>query len=364
MNRTKVFLLVSILLTLVVGCSPNTRTLDPYSGDLTITEVTKKAEWSSRKGHQVVSMNGILYLIGGYSQDTPGKDNYMEDVWSSPDGGNWTRVTESASWRGRWGHSVTVMGSTLYLSGGFYQNEEDRSDRGYSSEVWKSQDGKNWELVTDNPGWVGRMGHSMFSSYNGDLYIVGGVRNSTDHLGDMWKSSDKGKTWIRIAQSDSLPFGRRSFFASHQKDNFLFLFGGAYPQPNNPPPGEKSQMSNLYRFDMDTESWITISAPNENITRKHHAIVEIGSDLWILQGHSQGSGYFYSKYAISIYRAPFSELTKNSTTTLAVPWVKDSPAPPVDARYSYATVKTEDGTLLMGGWGGQGLTRDIWRVDI
>ncbi len=371
MKKVASFIPIIFLIAVLTSCPSFIPSAKPYSGKLEVTKVTDRASWSARRGHQAVSMNGIFYLFGGYSQKTPGRDNYMEDVWKSSDGENWTRITPEAPWRGRWGHAVTVMNNTIYLSGGFYQDEENRKDRGYSSEVWKSQDGENWELVTNNPGWVGRMGHSMFSSDNGDLYLLGGVRDSRDHLGDMWKSSDEGKTWTRLAQSGDLPFGKRSFFASHQKDNFFFLFGGNTAIPELPPPGEESGYSLLYRFDIDTESWVTITGITGDIYRFMSSMIEVRGNLWLLQGRShEGGGFYYmdsdsSTFAdiTSIYSLPMSQLTKPGTDSFSVEWSLDSQAPLITGRYGYTTIADEDSVLFMGGWGDFGLESDVWRID-
>lgn len=371
MKKVVIFIPLLISIILLTSCPTPIPSAKPYSGELQVTKVSKSSSWSARRGHQVVSMNGTLYLIGGYSQKTPGRDNYMEDVWSSTDGKTWERLTSNAPWMGRWGHSVTVMDNTLYLSGGFYQNEDNRKERGYSSEVWKSQDGKTWELVTNTPPWAGRMGHSMFSSEDGDLYIVGGVRNSRDHLGDMWKSSDKGKTWTRLAQSGELPFGKRSFFASYQKDNLFFLFGGNATTPELPAPGEESSYSWLYRFDTDTESWVTITGITEDITRLMSSMIEVRGSLWLLQGRShEGGGFYYmesdsSTFAdiTSIYSIPIEQLSQSTTDSFAVEWKLDSNSPPITGRYGYTTVSQGDSTLFMGGWGDYGLENDIWRID-
>ncbi len=134
--------------------------------------------WSKRQGHQMVSHQGTLYIIGGRSGN-----NMLGDVWSSPDSTNWSLLTDSTPWTNRHLHQVVVHNHQLYLMGG-------RGSRVGNTlmDVWSSADGTNWSLAANSMGGGSRDSFVSFS-YNGRLYVMGGKSNY-----QVWSSED-GKTW-------------------------------------------------------------------------------------------------------------------------------------------------------------------------
>ena len=142
--------------------------------------------WSKRQGHQMVSHQNTLYIIGGRSGD-----DIFGDVWSSPDGTNWSLLTDSTPWTNRYSHQVVVHNHQLYLMGGF-----ERSSSGVLSDVWSSVDGTNWSLKANSMGGS-RYGFVAFS-YNGRLYVMGGNTNN-----EVWSSTD-GKTWQQDTTNSGL----------------------------------------------------------------------------------------------------------------------------------------------------------------
>ena len=172
---------------------------------------TANAGWSGRYLHQALSHNGRLYVLGGYDGSS------RNDVWSSVDGKNWRRETDDAEWSGRWGHQALSHNGRLYVLGGRYGP--------YSSnrlnDVWSSANGKNWKRETDAAEWGARYSHQALS-HNGRLYVLGGIDGGGGNLNDVWSSAD-GKEWTLITLSAD--WSRRS---GHQAVVFpspLVLFG-------------------------------------------------------------------------------------------------------------------------------------------
>ncbi len=124
----------------------------PYDGVFTYTEATKKAEWKNRFDHAAVAYDGKMWIFGGYNPGEVRNDTYYEDVWNSEDGITWTLVTENAPWHGRRGHTVNVFdngnGEAMYLVGGFEVDEE-TGYRQYTNDVWRSNNGVNWVQLKD-----------------------------------------------------------------------------------------------------------------------------------------------------------------------------------------------------------------------
>lgn len=124
----------------------------PYDGAFTWERVVKNAEWKNRSDHAVVAYDNKLWVMGGYNPGEYSKDGYYEDVWSSENGEHWTLVTDNAPWKGRRSHSVVVFddgsGDAMFLIGGFSVDEE-TGYRQFNNDVWKSVDGANWTLIKE-----------------------------------------------------------------------------------------------------------------------------------------------------------------------------------------------------------------------
>ena len=148
------------------------------------TEETAAAGWSERYSHQALVHNGRMYVLGGFEGGLSGRN----DVWSSVDGKNWTLEKEhnnAVGWVGRTGHQVVSRNGRLYLLGGL------RS--GGKNDVWSSVDGKSWRLEKEDDrdvGWPRRYRHQVVSR-DGQMYVLGG---NGSIFNDVWSSSD-GKSW-------------------------------------------------------------------------------------------------------------------------------------------------------------------------
>lgn len=123
-----------------------------YDGNFEFTEITPKAEWKNRYDHAAVAFDGKLWVLGGYNPGEVWGDTYYEDVWSSEDGVSWELVTERAPWHGRRGHSVVVFddgnGEDMYLIGGF-EVDEKTGYRQYTNDIWRSNNGENWVQIKE-----------------------------------------------------------------------------------------------------------------------------------------------------------------------------------------------------------------------
>mmetsp|Transcript_22919 Transcript_22919/g.73700 ORF Transcript_22919/g.73700 Transcript_22919/m.73700 type:complete len:391 (-) Transcript_22919:27-1199(-) len=79
---------------------------------------------------------GAIFVAGGYDGQKP-----LNDVWASADGGkSWTRLCRRAPWSPRKGHALLSTDRSLILAGG---------QGGTSSfgDCWTSDDGASWSLL-------------------------------------------------------------------------------------------------------------------------------------------------------------------------------------------------------------------------
>lgn len=119
------------------------------------------------------------------------------DIWKSDDGINWEIVT-SVPWISRSLPGFIVCQDKLWFFGGGSGYGTYGMDY-YFNDVWYSEDGINWQLATNNADWPGRYWFTA-QSYNDMLFLIGGwnfyhLDNGTfGNLNDIWFSED-GISW-------------------------------------------------------------------------------------------------------------------------------------------------------------------------
>jgi hypothetical protein len=170
-------------------------------------QVVSKAEWSPRRWHGVIVFKDKLWILGGASSSgrrdqTP--TEFLNDVWSSTDGVNWTLVAANAPWSLKDGHTSLVFDDKIWVIGG-------------KRDVWSSTDGKNWTQVTDKAEWSERYGSGGLV-FDGKIWIFGGREKN-----DVWFSSN-GKNWQMAFEQ--APWSTRSANYSVAFKDKIWLFSG------------------------------------------------------------------------------------------------------------------------------------------
>ena len=168
--------------------------------------------------------------------------DFFNDVWVSPDGVAWQQLTDSAGWTGRAGLSSAVFNDEFYVMGGSLNDDAavigGPPQRIYYNDVWKSADGMNWELLTDSAAWTPRAG-GIATVKDGYLYMIGGEEGflclpgspCPPYYNDVWRTLD-GVNWELV--TDNAPWAARPGHQCVIADNQFVLFGGFGLDPNNP----------------------------------------------------------------------------------------------------------------------------------
>lgn len=178
--------------------------------------MTEAAGWAGRAGLSAIAHRGAIYVMGGSFNDDssivdgqPARE-YFNDVWKSYDGARWFQVTDEAPWAPRAGAVVVSKNGYMYLIGG---EDGFTCDSGgdrcppYYNDVWRSRNGRKWELVTEAAPWPSRPGHQAVVAFN-RILVFGGFGLSTDPSDpfapsnpmDMWVSKN-GKHWKQVSDS-------------------------------------------------------------------------------------------------------------------------------------------------------------------
>ncbi|WP_343914185.1 Kelch repeat-containing protein [Aquimarina litoralis] len=140
--------------------------------------------------HQTVVFNNRMYVIAG----DPVTENTK--VWSTDDGTSWIEETPNA-FSGRVSHKAVVFNNAIYIIGG----ENISSTK--LNEIWRSTNGRDWTLLTNNSTiFPGINGHTA-TVYNNKVWVIGG-RTATDlFTNDIYYSSDL-ENWTKYDGSNPL----------------------------------------------------------------------------------------------------------------------------------------------------------------
>ena len=250
-----------------------------------------KNRWSPRAGASAVSFKGDLYIMGGSLNDDAAIDGgaperiYFNDVWRSKNGGKtWKNMTKNmdpdSRWSPRAGGIAVVKGDYMYMIGGeegflcpfdptFPPDAQPPClDPPYFNDVWRSKDGRNWELVTDDAGWAPRPGHQVVVA-NGNFVLFGGfglLENPQDvwvsKNGEVWDKLDKGP-WDD-ADSDQIKYDFDAVVVKgygKQKDA-IYTFGGdreVFDFTGSIPDNYKQVDNDVWKFALPPE------APEEDV---------------------------------------------------------------------------------------------------
>lgn len=162
-------------------------------------EKIKNAAWPPRAYHASVVYNGEMWVMGGSNPE------FRNDVWSSPDGINWTRRDpflddnfDLKYWERRRGHRGVVFVDPddgiekMWILGGL-----SATGTGFRNDVWNSADGIDWtQRLPIGPVWKERYFHAAVS-HEGKIWVMGGISSAGYHS-DVW-SSDDGASWTETS---------------------------------------------------------------------------------------------------------------------------------------------------------------------
>ncbi|MDD4200729.1 MAG: hypothetical protein PHS19_04995, partial [Eubacteriales bacterium] len=214
----------------------DTETLKRFNGyieEISISETnrytsdfTPPDRYTPRTLQQMLSFKNNLFVLGG--SDDSGN---LNDVWSSSDEGvSWDKLTSSANWSARHGHSAVVFDGKMWVLGGLEGSN-------YLSDAWYSSNGSSWTCATNDWGYGGRaMAAAVtFTDPMDDtekIWILGGSKSSSQRLSynDVIYSSD-GINWNKLDTSNN-GWGNRDGLAAitftnpEDEENKIWVFGG------------------------------------------------------------------------------------------------------------------------------------------
>lgn len=274
--------------------------------------VTLSAEFAPRDGAGLLSNNGKMWLLGGWNPND--KVNFPmicnSEVWSSGDGIKWELETKQAPWEGRHTAGYVVHKGRMWIVGG------DGNQHHYQSDIWNSKDGVNWNLVTDNVPWGKRVLHHTLS-FKEKIWVMGGQTlpqfvssiPQTIFYNDVWSSED-GVNWELV--TSNAEWEARGMIGGNAILNgrMWLLGGGTYDTPEFPVP--RKYFNDVWSS-TDGLHWERHIEHSPWQGRSYHDVASYNGKLWVMEGtvkHTHGKGcintndVWYSKDGVNWTEMP------------------------------------------------------------
>ena len=200
--------------------SETSQTAEPIVVDW--TKETDKAEWQPRDSSGEVVFQNKLWIMGGWFDSFAAPPR---DIWSSSNGKTWERVLEEAPWKYSDLAMTVTFQDRMWILGGWYNGRLE--GHGATSEVWSSDDGRHWELVTQKAGWSPRIAAGAVE-FKDRMWILGGTEDyyfgdNNSPKNDVWSSAN-GKEWK--LETTNAPWSARAYLQAIVHDGKIWVMGG------------------------------------------------------------------------------------------------------------------------------------------
>lgn len=168
----------------------NQALLDRSNDGRAWTSSSSPMPYGPREGASAVGFDNKIWVIGGNQMQATAQSPAVgekADVFEIDTRGGAGFVTQTAAFGARKFHRVVSFDGRLWLIGGMRGTPAQ-----YLNDIWSSADGQSWTRVTAAAPFAPRAEHSL-TVFAGRLWVIAG-RNSGGYLNDVWSSFD-GVNW-------------------------------------------------------------------------------------------------------------------------------------------------------------------------
>jgi hypothetical protein len=244
--------------------------------------VADRTAFAPRDGAGALTFRGRMWLLGGWN---PGDKTHFpkicnSEVWSSADGASW-KLETAAPWEPRHTAGYAVHDNKMWIVGG------DASQGHYQNDVWNSPDGVHWTKLSDRVPWSDRVLHHtlVFGVFSKKIWVMGGQRlpqfapGAEAIFNDVWNTAD-GIHWTRIAAQS--PWAPRGMIGGSAVFNgrMWILGGGTYDTPQHP----QRNFYNDVWSSADGVQWTCHLQHAPWPPRQYHEVAAFDGRLWVLEG--------------------------------------------------------------------------------
>ncbi len=348
-------------------------------------EINDNAMWSPRAGLQVLQKGQSFFLMGGRTPTNPavlpfpvpGASEIWGDVWRSKNyGKSWKRVLETDDqnhWPARAYFQAVAKGKYMYVLGGQNFNVIPNpapppafppfvSQSDFFNDVWRSEDGVNWELLTANAPWDGRAGLSAVV-FKGEIYVMGGSVNDDSaiigpggpvriYFNDVWKSKN-GRDWVQLVEN--APWEPRAGGIAVVKDGYIYMIGGEDGFIcNDQTPRCPPYFNDVWRT-RNGADWQLVTQAAEWIARPGHQVVVANNKFVLFGGFGLGFDITIPSNPMDVWISDKGRKWKKISDS---PWNAQSPT---DIKYDFdaLTVRNRKGGSAIFTFGGDRETFDF-----
>ncbi len=291
---------------------------DLYGGGENLS--TAGANWTPRVYFTSLVYDNKMWVMGGNS----GSGVYLNDVWYSTNGANWTQAANNTSWSIRYDQTALVYDNKMWVMGGYNGSV-------YLNDVWYSTNGANWTCALANASWVIQGSYDSVVYDNKMWVIIGGYPGTGSKV---WYSTD-GINWNQTASS---PWPGRRSHTSVVYDNKMWVMGGSAGVRKN-----DVWWTNDTNFS-DGQTWTNATVNAGWSPRGAHASVVYDNKMWVMGGDSDSG-------------------LKNDTwySTNGANWTQATANASWERRYGHSSVVYDNKMWVMGGVAyGPAIKNDVW----
>ncbi len=326
-------------------------TTAPEQGKVWEPEVYKTTSdnvFSGRSDHAAIALGQYLYVIGGFD------GTYLNDVWRSEDGKNWTPILEPTSsentnqFAPRAGHACVVYNGEIWLTGGFAETD---SGNRYFDDVWHSDNGVTWTKAIAEADYFQRAWHNLVV-FNDRLWIIAGQTQDANQeevlLDDCWESSADGKSWVQRSQVTA--FFPRKKAAAASIGGKLWVWGGYGRNSQG-----QIQVLNDNWSTSNGDLWLLNSSGNMFSPRCGMAQTLFSDRYWIAggSGSTEGTASLFNDVWATSDGLNWFQILENSSGTAS----QFSPTTNFTATAFIGKM------MVLGGEKSDGLTNEVWSSE-
>jgi hypothetical protein len=220
--------------------------------------------------------NNRAFICGGDSSTY----GVLGDVWSSPDGVNWTHTNPgSPILPARDSHVMLEHNGALFVLGGY------TSGNIYTNDVWRSYDGTIWTRIASGSSSFTVRDDFAAVSFDGRIWVMGGDDNAVggNWWSDVWNSPD-GVHWTQVTNNE--PSAAYTNMGFGVINNRMVLIGGY--------DGNNQTYTNTIRYTDDGINWRV--SPDTLVTADAYMAVAKFNDMLVSVGGTQdGTQVYFSK---------------------------------------------------------------------
>ena len=240
----------------------------PYSDS-----IDKIFLFQGREHAEAVVLDSKIFFCGGFNRNTsPTVTNSCYSFTMGQDRSTW--MTEQSMQVARNYFGLSVVGGTIYATGGESRYEDDQT---YSS-VESYTEERGWRIENSMEMTQEREGHCSVALKTRLLVIGGSVQSSVFDTVQAFDTENLSQGWVSLRSMTIGRSGHACQAALYQGEEGIFVSGGR---------NDASASVEFYRPESDT--WANIASLN--IGRQYHSMTVASDQLVVAGGDTEGAGW-------------------------------------------------------------------------